>query len=161
MAYVLAGILLVSGAAALVCSRIARPDRNYWPLVRVIFAALAFVYCGSGVARLLQAWQGLTLTAPATTTGLVFAATILGVLLYGVWFMRKRNRLARFLGLTIGGDIVLRSVEELDAAAVLTESWAFHGSLPPARAAGLRLALDEWERKRRWEAGLRGERGAT
>ena len=146
-AVIFAVILTLVAGGATHCAALTRRDRNYWPMLRVLWAVFAFIYGGSGLAVLMN-------RRDPNLRDLIFAAAALGAVGYSVWFMRRRNRLPRFLRLTVGGDILLRSVEELDAAANLTESWAAHGAMTPARAASLRAALAEWERRRAWSAGL-------
>lgn len=150
MGYLLALVLLATGGLALLACAIARPDRNYWPMVRVIFAALAFVYIGSGVSRLLMAWRGVQPAAPATVLSLVFSAAILGALLYGVWFIRKRNRTARFIELDLAGAPSFTPIEDLERAALLTASWVNSGAAPAATVERLGRASAEWHRQARW-----------
>lgn len=135
-------LTMVAGGATH-CAALTRRDRNYWPMLRVLWAVFAFIYGGSGLAVLLN-------QRPPGLRDAIFAGAALGAVGYSVWFMRRRNRTPRFLRLDAAGDVVLRSVEELDAAANLTESWAAHGAMTEARAASLRDALDEWERRRAW-----------
>jgi hypothetical protein len=142
-------LTLVAGGATH-CATLTRRDRNYWPMLRVLWAVLAFIYGGSGIAVAMN-------QRDPNLRDLIFASAALGAVGYSVWFMHRRNRLARFLGLTVGGDIVVRSVHELEAAATLTESWAQHGAMPAARAERLRAALAEWEAKRAWAAALAAE----
>lgn len=146
-AFIFAVALTGVAGGAVHCAALTRRDRNYWPMLRVLWSVFAFIYGGSGIAVALNRRDpGLR--------DLIFAGAALAAVGYSVWFMRKRNRLARFLGLTVAGDVVLRSVEELQAATTLAESWAAHGAMPPERVEALRAALAEWERKRAWSAGL-------
>jgi hypothetical protein len=137
---------LVAGGAIHAAS-LTRRDRNYWPMLRVMWAAIAFVYGGSAFNLLTVRAAG---TPPSPVVRLAFSGVALAAIGYSVWFMRRRNRLARFVGLTVGGDIVVRSVAELEAAATLVESWAAHGAMPEARAARLEAALAEWRAKKAW-----------
>lgn len=160
MGYLLATLLLATGVLALVASATSRPDRNYWPMLRTIFAALAFVYIGSGVARLLSTWRGAPTTTPATGLALIFSAAILAALAYGVWFMRRRNRTARFVRMDLGGGLTFMPVEDLERAASLTASWVHHGTAPRAVVVELQKASAEWHRKERWHESIAGKRGA-
>lgn len=139
------GIVLLT----LACARTSRPDRNYWPMVRIIFAAIAAVNGGTFVGNLTS--HGAT---PNPVARVVFNAAMLAAMLYALWFIRKRNATPRFIRLTLGGDFVVMTIEEIDQAVNIAESAAHHGTLTPERAASMRAALAEWERKRAWAAGL-------
>ena len=132
---------------AYLCARATRPDRNYWPMIRVMWSVLMAVYFGAFVNNVLGGRGG-------PVVRLAFSAAMLGALLYALWFMRKRNRVARFVGLTLGGELLMRSVEELEAAAALTESYARHGAMPPELAARMEAALAEWRAKEAWKADI-------
>jgi hypothetical protein len=142
-AIIWAVILTLVAGGATHCAALTRRDRNYWPMLRVLWAAIAFIYGGSGLSVLVS-------RRLPTTANLVFVAVALAAVAYSVWFMRKRNRTPRFIRLDTAGDVILRSVEELDTAANLAESWAAHGAMPEARVASLRAALAEWDAKRAW-----------
>lgn len=159
MGYLLATLLLATGVLALVASATSRPDRNYWPMLRTIFAALAFVYIGSGVSRLLATWHGVRPANPATPLALVFSAAILAALAYGVWFMRRRNHTARFIRMDLDGSLTFLPVEDLERAASLTASWVHHGTAPRAVVVELQQASAEWHRKERWHRSIAGQRG--
>lgn len=158
MTYLLAALLLVTGAAALAAAKLTRHDRNYWPMLRIIWAMLAFAYTGGGVARLLAARRG---AAPAEASppllSLVFTGAILFALLYAIRFMARRNRTPRFLALSVGGEVVVLPVEELRQRAETTISWARHGAMDAATAAELRAALDRWAEFEDWRRRTLGE----
>src|SRR5689334_17742886 len=127
MGLLFAALQLAITLVTLACATATRPDRTYHPMVRVIWAVLAFIYGGSFVGN-LTSHAG----SPNPVTRLAFNAAMLGTVLYALWFMRRRNHTPRFLELNLGGDIIVTSVEDLDRAAMLTESWLHHGAMPDA-----------------------------
>lgn len=139
--------LFAIALGAVLCSRHTRPDRNYYPMQRVMWFVLAAIYGGSGTAALFG-----TTTRP--TVRVVFTLLMLGAVLYSLGFIHKRNRTPRFLALTLGGDIIVTPVAELERAALLVESWAHHGAMTEERALALEAALAEWRAKRAWAQGL-------
>jgi hypothetical protein len=146
---------------AVICSKSVRADRTYHPMLKVIFAALAFVFAGGGVNSLGR-WTGQPVTRA------IFVLVMLLAVGYAAWFIRRRNITARFIRLLLNGEYVIMSVEELDHAASLAESWANHGTMTPARVASLEAALGNWHRKRaaydqtqRQIAERRARRGAS
>lgn len=143
MELVYAALQLGIVGLTLLCARASQPDRNYWPMVRVMFAAIAFIYGGSLTGN-------LTGGQPHPATRVVFNVAMLLAVGYALWFIRKRNRTPRFIGLDLGGHLTMMTTEEIDHAAMVAESAAHHGVLPPARSATLGAALAEGERKRRW-----------
>lgn len=149
MGLLFAALQLIITLVALACVKSTRADRTYHPMVLIVWIGFAFVYGGSFVGSLTNHTG-----APNPVTRLVFNIVTLLVVCYALWFMRRRNRTARFLGLTLGGDLVVRSVEELEAAALLTESWVHHGAMPEERVAKLREALAGWDEKQAWKVGL-------
>lgn len=146
-------IPLATAAASSVCARLTRYDRNYWPMLRVIFATFGFVYGGAAIAALMGG-QG------SASTRVVFSSVVLLALLYAIWFMRKRNATPRYIWIDVDGTQRTVGMGEIERAATLVESAANHGHLPGARAARLELALVEWRRKEAWRRGLRDDLAA-
>ena len=152
--------LFVVAVLAALCDRHTRADRSYYPMQRVMWRTVAAVYMGSAVEALFDA-------PPAPAVRAAFAAAMIAATAYSLWFIRRRNRLPRFLALSVGGEVIVRPVAELEAKADEVESWAAHGAMPPERAARLAAALDRWRAHEAWRATLadqtarrRRERGA-
>ena len=141
-------VVTLIAIASTVAARLTRPDRNYWPMLRVIWAALGFVYSASAVAMLIAPDR----PAPAVRLGSSIA--MLAAVGYAIWFMRRRNRTARYIHLTIEGHEVFRPIEELEAMASTMASWAAHGDMPAEIAARLVRALAERDRQARWREEL-------
>jgi hypothetical protein len=149
MHLIIAGMQVGVVAGTLALARMTRPDRNYHPLLVVIWTATAAIYGGSFVANLTG--EG---GRPSTVTRVVFSAVMLAAVLFALWFVRKRNTTPRFLGLSINGDIIVTPVEDLRQMATMVESWAAHGAMPAEVVERQRAALAEWEAKRAWARGL-------
>lgn len=144
------GWLAVAATAAL-CARLTRADRNYYPMQRVIWAALGFLGMGAGGTFLLG-------TSAAPTVRLLFVGVLLAATLYSIWFMRRRNRTPRYIILNLGGHDVPLDAEHLRRQSEDVTSLVHHGAAPEAWVAGLEAACAEWRRKDRWKReGLPGQ----
>jgi hypothetical protein len=145
-------LTMVAGGATH-CAALTRRDRNYWPMLRVLWAVFAFIYGGSGLAVLMNRRDpGLR--------DLIFAAAALGAVGYSVWFMKKRNRLPRFFQLDVAGTPTVVGLDEIERAANLVESAAHHGVLPESNVARLERALAAWHAHQRERLGARMKREA-
>lgn len=147
MDYIVAASFFAVAGGAVHCASLTRRDRNYWPMLRVLWACIAFVYGGSAFGTLVGAQRN-------PTTRAFFAAAALFAVGYSVWFMHKRNRTPRFVRLTVGGEFHLIPLDELSRAAELVESWARHGAMPAERAASVAAALAEWRAYDAWRKGM-------
>ena len=148
---IIAAFFFAIAAGATYCARLTRADRSYWPMLRIIWSLLVLAYGGSGLALVL----GRGRIAPATR--LIAAGAVLAAVAYSAAFMRRRNRLPRFQALSVGGEVIVRPIVELEAKADEVESWAAHGAMPPERAARLAAALDRWRAHEAWRRGLAAE----
>lgn len=144
---ILSAIQLAIALLAIACGRQTTATRNYHPMLRVLWTAIAFVFGGSAVNTALGG-------TPHQTTRWVFAVAMFLAVGYSLWFIRKRNHTPRFVGITLAGELHLVPVADLERAATLTDSWAHHGAMPPETVARLEESLREWHRMEEWRAGL-------
>lgn len=147
---------LAVGVVAYLCARLTRPDRNYYPMQRVIWGALSFVGMGAGLsdgAALLFGGEGSTTIAKTVFAGALVAATT-----YAARFMRKRNTTPRYIALDIAGQELPVDEEHLRRQSENVTSVVHHGAAPEAWVTGLEEACAEWRRKQRWKTeGLPGQ----
>lgn len=127
----------------MLCAALTRADRNYWPMLRVIWIALGFAFAGSGASAVVEGGQ-------SWGTRLLFSGAILGAVIYAAAFMRRRNRVARYLPLTLAGQVEFVAEEDLRQCSEQVTSVVWHGAAPESWVLGLEEACAEWRRKRRW-----------
>lgn len=151
-------IHLVIALTSTVCARQTRPDRSYHPMLKVIWAVFGFIYFGSFLNGVLGNATG---DGTPFVTRLAFNLVALTAVLYSAWFMRKRNKTPRFLGLNLNGDIVMTPIDDLEGATRLAESWARHGAMPAETVARLEASLREWHRMEEWRKGVLAEAKAN
>lgn len=148
MVWVLMATILAVAVGSTVCARLSRPDRNYWPMMRVIWSAWGFAYAASAIGLVVNDGQ---VAFPVRLAG---SGAMLVAVVYAARYMARRNRTPRFIELDIAGDPVFVPLDQLEYAATIVESWANHGAMPTERADRLRAALAEAARKDEWKRGL-------
>lgn len=129
---------------AYACARLTKPDRNYWPMIRVIWTALAVFAQLAAVGAIM---------GRVNTIGgrLVFAGILLAAILYSIYFMRRRNHIARYLPLDLGGQVIFVDEEHLRHQSENITSFVQHGTAPEEWVKGLEEACAEWRRMDRWK----------
>lgn len=147
-------LFFVVAASSTVCARLTRPDRNYYPMQRVIWAVLGFVYGGSALARVFQ--------SPSLPPGRValsgaFSLAVLAATTYSIVFMRRRNTTARFVPLDVAGNPVMVQVEDLRVAHTKTTSYLRHGAMPAAWVGEIDDARAKWQEIEDWRGGVTGD----
>lgn len=87
-------LIFAVAVSSSICARMTRPDRNYYPMQRVLWTVLGFVYGGSALARLFQ-------PAPVPNgrlaLSIAFSLAVLTATTYSIFFMRRRNKVPRFV----------------------------------------------------------------
>lgn len=129
-------LFLIAVVAAL-AARSTRDDRNYYPMQKVIWFVIAFVYGGSATAAVFDAP-----TQPVVR--LVFTVAMLGAVSYSLWFIRRRNRTHRYLPLALDGHVEMVAQSELWRGYERAISLTHHGDAPPAWVAQMEAAIGHW-----------------
>lgn len=127
---------------AALCARSTRHTRNYYPMQRVMWFALAMVYGGSATAATFGAPTNPLVRA-------VFTGLMLAAVLYSLWFIRRRNRTPRYLPLALGGQVEMVAQPELWAAYERAISLTYHGDAPAAWVAQMEAAITHWREEQR------------
>lgn len=130
---------LCFGTAGLgtVCIALARRDRSYWPLMRIIFsgAVLTFGLLGfgalTGIAGVIW-WRVLATSCFFVATG------------WAALFMRKRNRIPRYQTVDEFGRVTTPTLEVLERHATEIESYIGHGGASPEMVARMAAACRKW-----------------
>lgn len=134
--------LFAIAIGAVFCARLSRPDRNYYPMQRVMWFVLAAIYGGSATAGLFDAP-----TRPSVRV--VFTAMMLGAVYYSLWFIVRRNRIPRYLPLTMDGQTAPVTTTELWHDYERAISLTAHGDTPPQWVAQMEAALARWHEEQR------------
>lgn len=134
--------LLAVAIVAALAARSTREDRNYYPMQKVIWFVIAFVYGGSATAAAFGAP-----THPLVR--LVFTAAMLGAVSYSLWFIRRRNRTPRYLPLAIDGHIETVTQPELWHDYERAISLTYHGDALPDWVAQMEAAIAHWREEQR------------
>lgn len=137
-------LLFAVAVSSTYCARLTRPDRNYYPMQRVLWTILGFVYGGAGLSSLFRSTTALQLRA-------AFALAVLAGTIYSIRFMRQRNRTPRYIALDLLGARVAADEEHLRRQSETVTSLVRHGAAPEAWVAGLEEACAEWRRLERWK----------
>lgn len=149
-----AALFLAIAVVATDCARLTRANRSYWPMLRVMWSLLILAYGGSGIGLVMFHGRIAPLVRVTATLAVLVAVC------YSDGFMRRRNRVARYLPLTVGGQVEMVGVGELwqhyERAISLTQ----HGTAPAAWVAQLEAATAEWHRQEAGRVRLRQRRDA-
>lgn len=130
-----------------VCAKRTRPDRNYWPMQRVMWSVIGFVYYGALINIVLHGSGGLQMR-------IIFSVVVLCAMIYSSWFMNKRNNTPRFIQLSIDGHEHFLALDELRIAATITTSFLRHGSMPKDWIPEIEEALQDWHNMDNWRQEL-------
>ncbi len=146
-------LLFAVAVTSTVCARMTRPDRNYYPMQRVLWSILGFIYGGGAFSALLGGTQRETpLAVRAAFTAIVLLGTA-----YPVYFMRRRNTTPRFVPLDLAGEPVMVAVDTLRQEFDRTASYLGHGAMPDEWVAELDAARKRWQVYADWRASLRAD----
>lgn len=132
------------------CARMTRPDRNYYPMQRVIWTVLGFIYGGSAISSLFVA------AGHQSPVGvrLAFSGAVLLATTYSLAFMRRRNRTPRFIPIDARGEMAQVNVEDLRSAHTQALSYLQHGAMPAGWVAELDAARAKWQEYEDWRKDL-------
>lgn len=107
-------LIFAVAVSSSVCARLTRRDRNYYPMQRVLWTVLGFVYGGTALARV---FQPAPVPSGRLALSLAFTVAVLGATTYSIVFMRRRNRTPRFIPVSVleqERDALLARVAELE-----------------------------------------------
>lgn len=135
----LTALLFAVAISSSACARMTRPTRNYYPMQRVLWSVLGFVYGGGALSSLFRAEGG----SPVSRA--VFTAAVLAATTYSVFFMRRRNRTPRFLPVGPTGAVEMVPVEDLRFEFDRMVSYLGHGAMPEAWVPELDRARARWQ----------------
>lgn len=145
----IAGLLFAVAIGSSVCATLTRPDRNYYPMQRVLWTILGFVFGSAGIGALIGA-QG---TSPPLVRIASDLLVLLGIL-YGIRFMRRRNSTPRFIPLDIAGQPQMVELVQLRGEFERTTSYLRHGAMPADWVAELDEGRTRWQEFEDWRKEL-------
>jgi hypothetical protein len=146
-------LYLAIALASTACARLTRENRNYWPMLRVIWMALGFVYFGSFANAVFGGGE-----RPAPATRVVFGLVMLGAVAYSAWFMARRNKTPRFVALSVNGQPEVIGMDELMRATDMAVSMLQHGAMPAHRIPEIEAALAKWHTLDQWKRAMKNRR---
>lgn len=152
--YLSIALVLAIAISSSVCARLTRPDRNYYPMQRVLWTILGGVYGGAFVARLISG--GVT----PPPIGIAFSLLILCGTTYSIAFMKRRNRTPRFIPIDMGGHPDMVPLDKLRAAHEQTASYLRHGAMPADWVAEIDDGRARWQEMEDWRVELARESAA-
>lgn len=134
-------LLFAVAITSTVCARMTRPDRNYYPMQRVLWSILGFGYGGGALALLVngEAHQSPVVVRVAGT------AVVLGGTLYSIYFMKRRNLTPRFIPIDAAGQPRLLTLDDQRQAHQRTVSFLGHGAMPADWVAEIDAAREKWQ----------------
>lgn len=127
------------------CARSTRRTRNYYPMQRVLWAILGFVYGGGALSALVAIVQGGDHQPAPFLVRLAFNLLVLGGTVYSDRFMRRRNAVARFIPVGPLGDPEMVPVETLRHEFERMVSYLGHGAMPAEWVPELDRARAGWQ----------------
>ncbi len=146
-------LLFAVAASSSVCAHLTRPDRNYYPMQRVLWTVLGFVYGGAGLAALVNG-------ATPPLVRVAFSAAVLAGTTYSIVFMRRRNKIPRFVPIDALGQPQIVEQDALRDKHLQTVSYMRHGAMPAEWVAELDEARLRWQELEDWRGRVRGETDA-